>query len=202
MKRLIIFVISKIPYLKVIVQTRRSQTPVKLGHLLRYFFNRRIYWPTHHSSLVSSPENILIGVDVSPGYMPGCYIQGGGGIVIGDYTQVSCNVGLISRNHNVYDVSKHIDVKFPSIIIGKYCWIGMNVTILPGVNLPDFSVVGAGSVVTKSVREKGSIIVGNPAKVIKVLDAELIKQFRSEIEYVGFIPIESFGKYRRKFLKL
>jgi hypothetical protein len=46
----------------------------------------KIYWPMRHSSLISSLEKIVIGIDVSSGYMPGYYIQGGGGIVIGDYT--------------------------------------------------------------------------------------------------------------------
>ena len=152
--------------------------------------------------MVSTPENIVAGIDVSPGYMPGCYIQGSGGIEIGDYTQISCNVGLISKNHDVYDISKHIDTRFPSISIGKYCWIGMNVTVLPNVTVPDYCVIGSGSVVTKSVEDKGSVLVGNPAKVIRKLDVEKIVEFKSEFEYVGFIPSHLFGTYRQKKLKL
>jgi len=201
MKRYILKILSNIPVLKIIVQTRRSQTPVRLRHLWQYISKSKVYWPVHHSSLISSPDKIVVGIDVSPGYMPGCYIQGGGGIVIGDYTQISCNVGLISRNHDVYDISKHIDNEFPSIKIGKYCWIGMNATILPGVKIPDYCVIGAGSVVTKSVQEKGSILVGNPAKVIKTLDIDKIKDFKSEFEYVGFIPSESFDRYKARELK-
>ena len=202
MKRYILIILSKIPILKILVETRKSQTPVRLSHLWQYISKSKVYWPVHHSSLVSSPDKIAIGIDVSPGYMPGCYIQGGGGIVIGDYTQISCNVGLISRDHNVYDISNHIDTEFPSINIGKYCWIGMNVTILPDVKLPDYCVIGAGSVETKSVQEKGSVLVGNPAKVIKKLDVEKIKAFKSEYEYVGFIPSALFSKYRVRELKL
>jgi acetyltransferase-like isoleucine patch superfamily enzyme len=202
MKNHLLKILSRIPLLSIIIKTRRSQTPVKLRHILQYVFKPKIYWPTHHSSLVSSPENILLGVDVSPGYMPGCYIQGGGGIVIGDYTQISCNVGLISRNHDVYDISKHIELDFPSITIGRYCWIGMNVTILPGVTIPDYCVIGAGSVVTKPITEQGSIVVGNPAKVIKKIDIQRVKEFKSEFEYIGFIPSTSFDNYRRRELKL
>jgi acetyltransferase-like isoleucine patch superfamily enzyme len=192
MKNCILFVLSKIPYIKIIVETRTSQTPVKIKHLLRYLLNKNIYWPIHSSSLVTSPNKISIGIDVSPGYMPGCYIQGGGGIEIGDYTQISCNVGLISRNHDMYDVSKHIDVDYPSISIGKYCWIGMNVTILPGVKIPNYCVIGAGSVVTKSVKECGSVLVGNPAKLIKKLNVNNVVEFKSEYEYVGFIKSKEF----------
>ncbi|MFA0006057.1 acyltransferase [Vibrio splendidus] len=201
-KRYILMILIKVPILKVMVATRRSQTPVRFRHLLQYVTKSKVYWPVHHSSLISSPEKIVVGIDVSPGYMPGCYIQGGGGIVIGDYTQISCNVGLISKNHDVYDISKHIDTDFPSIKIGNYCWVGMNVTILPGVHIPDYCVIGAGSVVTKSISEKGSVVVGNPANVIKVLDIERIKDFKSETEYVGFIPRASFNKYKSRVLKL
>ena len=207
MKRLILYMLSKIPILKIIAKTRYSEVPIRFKHLWQYLswrYNPRykIYWPVHHSSLVSTPENIVAGIDVSPGYMPGCYIQGSGGIEIGDYTQISCNVGLISKNHDVYDISKHIDTRFPSISIGKYCWIGMNVTVLPNVTVPDYCVIGSGSVVTKSVEDKGSVLVGNPAKVIRKLDVEKIVEFKSEFEYVGFIPSHLFGTYRQKKLKL
>lgn len=49
------------------------------------------------------------------------------------------------------------------------CWIGANCIILPGVTVGKNSVVGAGSVVTKSIPDF-SVAVGSPAKVIKVID--------------------------------
>ena len=202
MKYLLIKLLSKLPFFHIVVATRLSQTPIRLHHLKQFLSRTKVYWPIHHSSLVSSPEKILIGVDVSPGYMPGCYIQGGGGISIGDYTQISCNVGLISRNHDVYDISKHLDENFPSISIGKYCWIGMNVTILPGVKIPDYCVIGAGSVVTKSVECEGSILVGNPARVLKKIDIGKVVEFKSPHEYVGFIPKHLFQDYRARELQL
>lgn len=56
-----------------------------------------------------------------------------------------------------------------SVIIGKNVWIGMNTTILKGVTIGDNSLIGAGSIVTKSIPEN-SIAAGNPAKVLKTFD--------------------------------
>jgi len=53
--------------------------------------------------------------------------------------------------------------------IGNDCFIGANVTILPGITIGDRVVVGAGSVVTKNV-ESDTVVCGNPAKVLKKLD--------------------------------
>ena len=50
--------------------------------------------------------------------------------------------------------------------IGERCWIGAHVTILKGVSIGDGSVVGAGSVVTKSLPPR-VIAVGNPARVLR-----------------------------------
>ncbi len=205
MKNFIIRLMQLFPVLKDIANTRKNQSPIRIRHYFQQKLlgiNRQAYWPVHHSSLVSSAENVLLGIDTSPGYMPGCYIQGAAGIVIGDYTQISCNVGLVSRNHDFYDISKHESPYFPSIKIGSYCWIGMNVTILPGVELADHIIVGANSVVTKSFTVPGSVIVGNPARVIKVLESNRLVKFKSECEYVGFIELDKFEEYRVRNLNL
>lgn len=52
------------------------------------------------------------------------------------------------------------------IIIGNDVWIGTRVIVLPGVRIGDKAVIGAGSVVTKSV-PAGAIVAGNPAHVIR-----------------------------------
>jgi acetyltransferase-like isoleucine patch superfamily enzyme len=52
------------------------------------------------------------------------------------------------------------------IHIGKGCWVGQNVMIMPGVTIGAMTVVGASSVVTRSIPAR-SIAVGSPARVIK-----------------------------------
>ena len=195
-----------IPFYNRIYETAKTQTPIlfKMWFLQKCLgFNKRAYWQVHHSSIVSNTHNILIGIETSPGFMPGCYIQGRGGIEIGDYTQISCNVGIISENHSFYDCRVHIKSdKFPSIKIGKYCWIGMNSTILPGVELGDFTIVGAGSVVTKSYPNGYCIIAGNPAKEIRKLNKDECIEYQSLNKYNGYISNEKFNDFRKRKLKI
>ena len=61
--------------------------------------------------------------------------------------------------------SKHYPDDFLSTLIEKGASIGANATILPGLKIGQYSLVGAGAVVTKDVAEI-SIVAGNPAKVI------------------------------------
>ena len=50
--------------------------------------------------------------------------------------------------------------------IGKRCFIGANVIVMPGVNIGDSVVIGCGAVVTKDV-PSGSIVAGNPVRVLR-----------------------------------
>lgn len=61
-------------------------------------------------------------------------------------------------------------VKKEKINIGENVWVGWNCTILKGVSIGDNSVVAAGSVVLRGSYPPNSLIAGNPAKVVKVLD--------------------------------
>lgn len=184
-------------------ETRETQTPITFS---MWFwqkilgFNRDAYWPTHFTSKVLGARNIYAGVETCPGYSPGCYIQGLGKIFIGDYTQIAANVGIISANHDVYDNRHHPSPQ--AVRIGRYCWVGMNATILPGVVLGDFTVVGAGAVVTKSFPEGYSVIAGNPAKVIRLLDPESCIEHHSEHEYFGYLPARKFAAFRQRHLNV
>ncbi len=137
--------------------------------------NRNVKWAVHFTSTIHHPERITRGKNVFPGDSPGNYIEASNGIIIGDYTNIGPNAGIISANHDVINNRQHL--KVPSIRIGKFCWIGMNAMILPSVELGDFTTVGAGSVVTKSFTEGYCVIAGNPAVIIKKLDKTICEQF-------------------------
>jgi acetyltransferase-like isoleucine patch superfamily enzyme len=167
--------------------------------ILNWGGNRRVYWPVHWTSKVVDVERIRVGIDAYPGIMQGCYIQGKGGIEIGDYSQIAPNVAIISSNHDVYENRLHKDAK---VTIGSYCWIGAGASIMPGVTLGDFTIVGAGAVVTKSFPEGYCILGGVPAKVIKELDRSRCVRFENRKKYIGFIKAEAFEAYCKKHLKL
>lgn len=127
-------------------------------------FNRRVPWPVHFTSVVVHHNRIRLGNRVNPGDNPGCYIQGGNGIVFGSNIRIGANVCVVSANHSQddYDRWDHAD----PITIGDNVWIGANAVILPGVQIGSNVIVGAGSVVTKSIPDN-SVAAGNPCRVLR-----------------------------------
>jgi acetyltransferase-like isoleucine patch superfamily enzyme len=191
-----------IPYFRFIGQTKDTQTPITFSNWVRqkvFGKNRFAYWPTSSSSIVVNPQNIYAGIETSPGLMPGCYIQAIGELYIGDYTQIAANVGIITANHDTQDNRQHVVEK---VKIGKYCWLGMGSIILPGVELGDFTVVGAGSIVTRSFPEGYCVVGGNPARLIRKLDPKECIRHRSLHEYNGYIRSDRFEDFRKKHLKV
>ena len=91
-----------------------------------------------------------------------------GGITIEDEVMIAANASLISNNHDPYD--RQVLTCRP-ILIKKGAWIGANATVLPGVSVGKYAIVGAGAVVTKDVPDY-AVVLGAPAKVVKMLDPE------------------------------
>ena len=91
-----------------------------------------------------------------------------GGIDIEEGVMIAPEVKILSINHDMKD--KWLITAAP-VRIKKNAWIGANVTICPGVTIGENSVIGAGSVVSKSIPDN-CIAVGNPARVIKSIDME------------------------------
>ena len=196
--------IIRLPYFGFLRNTTDYQNAINFSFwfkqkILNWGGNRKAYWPVHWTSKVYDVENIVVGVDAYPGIMNGCYIQGKGGIIIGDYTQIAPNVVIVSANHDVYDSRKHIPAR---VKIGKYCWIGAGAKILPGVELGDWTIVGAGAVVTKSFPQGHCVIAGVPAVHIKDLDKSKCIPFRNKVDYNGYIRSDKFPAFRKKHLTI
>lgn len=108
-------------------------------------------------------KNITIGKDVF--INSGCHFQDQGGIVIGDGCMIGHNVVLATINHDL-SPSQNRKNHYASIVIGDHAWIGSNATVLPGVTIGRWSVVGAGAVVVRDVASF-TVVGGVPAKVIR-----------------------------------
>jgi acetyltransferase-like isoleucine patch superfamily enzyme len=165
----------------------RMRDELSFGFYMRDFLFRRILrnnadttWAVHHTSTIYNPGKIKRGIRVFPGDSPGVYINALNGLEIGDYSDIGPNAGILTANHLKLDLRAHLPS--PPVVIGKYCWIGMGAIVLPGVTLGDFTVVGAGSVVTKSFPDGYCVIGGNPAKVIKLQNKEECDAFAKSKE--------------------
>lgn len=186
---------NKIPFLGEYLRFRRTllnSVPLKKWVKFRLGINKSVYWPVHNNSEVVGAENIYIGKNATLGIRPGCYINGNGGIIMGDFARVASNCGIISSNHDVYNHLQHID---KPIIIGDHCWVGQNSLILAGVELGPRTIVAGGSIVTKSFPDGYCIIGGNPAKLIKSLDPSLFRPMTCEEIYHGFVPESKFSRF-------
>lgn len=177
----------------------KNQKNNKYFNLKYWFFqrvllvNRKVYWPVNPNSFIGNINNIKIGISTVPGYSPGCYIQGMGKTILGDYVYIGPNVALISANHDKYDLRKHI---IKEVRIDSYSWIGYGAVVLPGVHLGEFTVVGANAVVTKSFPEGHCVLAGNPAKIVKILDKEKCVRYFDEVEYIGYKKVKAKRSFK------
>lgn len=107
-------------------------------------------------------------------------------IEIGDNTKITANCTFINHDGALYVIrskDKYTDVRnFARIKIGKNCFIGNNCTLLPGVEMGDNSILGAGSVLSSSV-PPNSVYAGVPAKFICTLDEYAEKALKNNTIY-------------------
>lgn len=92
-----------------------------------------------------------------------CYLDGRGGLSIGNQVSISPEVYLLSLDHKPHSPSFETVVK--PLQLEDYVWIGARAIILPGLTLGKGCIVGAGAVVTRDVAPY-SIVAGNPARTI------------------------------------
>ena len=139
-----------------------------IQYRLRTLNNLYVKWPVSPDIKLGGTDIVFHPDDLNNMNGMGNYFQTlGGKIVLGKGTYIGPNVGIITANHDLKDPDKHQPGK--DVLIGRKCWIGMNSVIMPGVVLGDHTVVGAGSVVTKSFEKGHCLIVGSPARRIKDL---------------------------------
>ena len=110
---------------------------------------------------ISFGENVRINDNV--------FFHASNKITIGNNVTLSYGSTILTESYIVDDIEKYLlrEHKSKPIKIGNNVWIGANSIILPGVNIADNIIVGAGSVVTHDLDEEYAIYAGNPAKKIR-----------------------------------
>ena len=100
-------------------------------------------------------------------------LSSSGGIEFEDGCMAAPGLRIATINHDMNE--RHTTYTYGKVTIKKNAWLGMNVTICPGVTVGEYAVVAAGAVVTKDVPDY-AVVGGVPAKVIKMLDKEEQKE--------------------------
>lgn len=137
-----------------------------IGESVKILDNARI-------SLYDVTDEISVQID------DGCYIGYNFSLLVKNRIHIeknvliASNVLITSENHSINpecdECYMNQPLKGASVTIGEGSWIGEKACILPGVTIGKKCVVGAGSVVTKSVPDY-CIVGGNPARIIKYYD--------------------------------
>lgn len=94
-------------------------------------------------------------------------LSASGGIEFEDGVMVAPGVRIATINHDMN--RRHTIYTYGKVTIKKNTWVGMNVTICPGVTIGKYAVIAAGAVVTKDVPDY-AVVGGVPAKVIRYQD--------------------------------
>lgn len=120
-----------------------------------------------YAMLLTYGGSIVIGDDCS--INPFSIIYGHGGVTIGNDVRIAAHTVVIPANHNLGDDERplHLSgVTARGIQIEDHVWIGAGCRILDGVTIGRNSVLGAGSVVTRSI-PRNTTAAGVPARIIK-----------------------------------
>lgn len=109
-------------------------------------------------------DNSFIGVNA--------WLGGKGNIEIGQNSMISINCVLVSSNHDYLNIAVpyyYGPEVAEDIKIGTNVWIGSQSVVLPGVEIGDGSVVGAGSIVTRDI-PPNTMVFGSPAAAVRAID--------------------------------
>lgn len=125
--------------------------------------------------IVTRVEGATISIGNNVG-ISGATIYARKGITIGDNTNIGGNTKILDNDFHPIDPQARIaddkdKIGTAPVVIGENCFIGCNALILKGTQLGNNCVVGAGAVVSGKF-EDNCVIVGNPAKVIRIIEPE------------------------------
>ncbi len=110
-------------------------------------------------------------------------------IYIGDYTMLGPHVTVSTAGHPILPDLRQKAYQYNAPVhIGKNCWLGAGVIVLPGITIGDNSVIGAGSIVTKDI-PANVVAVGNPCRVLREIN-EHDKEYYFKDKKINWSEIE------------
>lgn len=143
-----------------------------------------------------NPNRIIVGDDVSihknailATHSNDARLEIGNGVVVGEYCHITAlnnitiadgvlmgkkclisdnNHGKIGKEEIMLPPNQRKIISKGKVYIGRNAWLGDNVVVLPGVYIGEGCIIGASSVVTKSIPPY-TVCAGNPAKIIKII---------------------------------
>lgn len=157
--KLIDFILPNFIFIRLVNSFHRKISRSILAGLKRTGSNIQL----HRNIILHNPERVEIGDDVSIGDR--VIIMAFGGVNIGNRVMIGHDVSIITVTHNH---SNHIminEMLHSPVEIADDVWIGAKTIIMPGVTLGNGVVIGAGSIVTRSI-PANAIAFGAPAEVV------------------------------------
>jgi len=142
---------------------------------IRSLFSQLIEKEVDESFLLIPPFFTAGGNEIRVGHNvfinQNCTFYDLGGLDIGDDVMIGPNVSIITTSHPLDPVQRRAVTIGKPVVIERNVWIAAGATIIGGVTIGENSVVAAGAVVTKDV-PPGTLVGGNPARIIRVIGNE------------------------------
>jgi acetyltransferase-like isoleucine patch superfamily enzyme len=121
-------------------------------------------------------EGPMIVIDEGTNIGRRCTVSAANRIIIGKFVLMAPNVFIADTNHEYQKLGipimhQGITTHDDQVTIGDETWIGINAVIMGNLKIGKHCIIGANSVVTKDIPDY-CVAVGNPAKVVKMLDVK------------------------------
>jgi acetyltransferase-like isoleucine patch superfamily enzyme len=143
------------------IRIRGSDHRIELGRNCR-ISREGVFWiEDDHCLLLIGTNTTMVEASIS-------VTEPGSKVVIGDGCMLANDIDIrVGDSHSVVDATSGQRINFAeNIEIGRHVWIAAHTVILKGVTIGENSVIASGAVVTRSC-DPGSILAGNPARVIR-----------------------------------
>lgn len=96
-------------------------------------------------------------------------VESGSRLLVGEGARIAEKTEIwVSDTHPIYDADGNVLNRGREVVIGRHVWIGTRAVIMKNTCIPDGCIVAYGAIVAgKKAVEPGSVLAGNPAKVVK-----------------------------------